>query len=390
MGLHGAAQFHISDLVAGGPVKIYPTLDVARVALRTPALPLTPGCLVRASLVALPSGQTEPAMVGVPPTGPQGKVYVGVIYNNGADTIVQKSISIPASNAEYHAQPKGAGASWASLYEFTTDLFKPDDLDVLANLAAWSDGITATIAVAYIGSPRVIDLVVFEEPFALAYDLAGGDWIAPMHADAQGKALPELGGPVPVTKRSASDPGGGVEILTDAAARVCQKLGPVLVFATAWNEAKQDILSTETDYRAITGTDYVDIISLEVSSFDDALPGWSASSGANARRVQESATAHVLRDADNVIPVKVWIYGAMSTADGSPTATVRFETAEYSVAEVAIPAGTSYAWHSATGHLRCGLGPQDPAVMQVRAKCSTDTGSPEFRWRYLAVTFADL
>lgn len=387
-GLHGSGGWRIADTEPGQMSLTYPDSSTERVVMRMPALNLTPGHFVRVVLIANPSGMTE--AIGSVPTGAVGKVKVTAVYNNGADTSVSRTIDIVPSAEQYAAQPSGAGAAWTATYRYRSPLLLPADLSLIANLASWTDGVTVTLTLAYIGSPRVIDVVVYEEPYRLAYDLAAGDWIAPAHANGHGLNLGQLGGPVPVIKKSASDPGGGTEIILDAAARQCQELGPILLSATTWNEVRQDFDETEAEYQEVTGTSYTEIVALWSSgAYDSDKAGWSLSSGANARRVQESEAVNVMRDADNVVPVRCWIYGAMSTAAGSPTATVRFESSGEAIAEVAVAAGTSYAWHSATGHLRCGLGAQDPTVLQVRAKCSAG-GGVGFRWRYIVVAFADL
>lgn len=385
-GLHGASGWHVADTAPGQMSLTYPKPNQERGVMLTPAIRLTPGHFVRAVVVAGPSGMTEET--GSVPTGAKGEIHIGATYTNGdGSTTVVKVLAIPGSGELYAAQPSGASAAWSQLHKRRSALMLPADMNLIANLAAWADDVTVSIAVAYVGSPRVVDLVVYEEPLALAYDLAAGDWIAPMHAAPDGGSLGQLGGPVPVIKRSASDPGGGVEILTDAAARLAQETGPVLWSATTWDEGGQDFTAAEAEYLQVTGTTYTEIMSGEADTYSAATPAWSMSSGANARRVQESEQTAIMRDNDNVVPVRCYIYGAMSTAVGSPTATVRFEAASYSIAEVAVPAGTSYAWHSAPGTLRCGLGAQDPTALQVRAK--TSSGGASFRWRYAMVVFED-
>ena len=259
------------------------------------------------------------------------------------------------------------------------------NLSLPANAAAWAEGVTCSMVLSYIGSPRAVDVIEYEEPLAYARDISAGDWIAPLHADAQGGNVGQLAGPWPVVRRSASDAGGGVEVLTDAARRASQELGPCLFSASVWDESDGDFSSTEVAGRGVTSTNWTELIADTTTAYATSGAGWSLSSGANARRVQESATARVLRDATNAVPVRCWVYGRMTTA--GPTARVRFEAGPESVAEVAVSSGTSWAWHSAPGALRCGLGAQDPSVGQVRAKVSGAGAGATFEWRYLRVDF---
>ena len=140
----------------------------------------------------------------------------------------------------------------------------------------------------------------------------------------------------------------------------------------------------EAGARSITSSDWTELIVGTTTAYSSSGSGWSLSSGANARRVQESEATAVLRDRTNAVPVRCYVYGRMTTA--GPTARVRFESGAESIAEVAIPASTSWAWHDAPGTLRCGLGAQDPTVGQVRGKVSG--AGATFEWRYLLVLFA--
>lgn len=384
VGLHGAEKWGILD--TGVSAWSHPDATTPRVVARTPPIRLTPGHFVRAVVVANPSGlTTQPdGLGGFESGGPKGVVRVAATYINGSSSTVTRDISIPASGLANAAQPSGGGAAWAQLHRRRSSLLLPADMTAPANLAAWCDGATVELAVSYIGSPRAVDVVVFEEPLALTYDLAAGGWAAPMHAAANGADLGQLAGPVPVTRRSVSDPGGGTEIVCDAAARLCQELGPVLLFASAYDESNTTISAAETDAKVLSGVSFRDFITTATTSYDATKPGWSASSGANARRVQDSEERAVLRDLDNVVPVRCYIYASLS---GSNTGIARIETADYSVAEVRVT-GTNYAWFSAPGHLRCGLGAQDPTCLQVKGR--TLNAGVSLRWRYLLVVYENL
>lgn len=384
VGLHGAKKWSVLD--TGVSAWLHPDATMPRVVARTPPIRLTPGHFVRAMVVANPSGlTTQPdGLGGYESGGGKGIVRVAATYDNGSSVTVTRDISIPGSETPNAAQPAGDGAAWAQLHRRRSSRLLPADLTAPANLAAWCDGVTAELTVSYIGSPRAVDVILFEEPLALAYDLTAGGWAAPMHASANGGDLGQLAGPVPVTRRSASDPGGGAEVVCDAAARLCQELGPLLLFVSAYDESNQTISGTEADAKLLTGTSFRDFMTTATTSFDATKPGWSVSSGANARRVQDSEEHAVLRDLDNVVPVRCYIHASLS---GASTGIARVETANHSVAEVRVT-GTSYAWFSAPGHLRCGLGAQDPTVLQVKGR--TTTPGVSLRWRYLMVAFEDL
>jgi hypothetical protein len=385
VGLNGAKSWHMPDTAVSG--WSHPDVTAERVYLRTPAFAVTPGHLLRVAVVASPSGMTTmpDGIGGYMSGGPKGEIKISVAFDNGSSTpTITKTITLPNSQLANGAQPTGAGAAWSSLITRETGPIWPDDLTDPQTLADWTEGVTATITVSLVGSPRVIDLTIYEEPNALCYDLSSGDWIAPMHADGGGGQLPALLGKVPRIKQSGSHPGGGAEIVVDAAARLAQEIGPVIMFHSAWDEDSQSVASTETDPKTIAAVspNYTELISGVTTAAGATRPGWSTSSGANALRIQDSGP-RVLRDKTGVVPVRCYIYGAMSTAVGSPTAIVRFQTDANEYIQVAIPAGTSYAWRSSPGFLRCGLGAQDPHAIQVSAIVSAQT----FNWRYLMVVY---
>jgi hypothetical protein len=391
VGLHGADGWHIPDTEGGDPAQIYPSMGVARVVARTPALKLTPGHFCKVLLLANPSGQTEAtALDGMgnhPHEGPQGRVQVTATYtNSGGSEVVTRAINIVQSGEQYHAQPSGDAGAWIQLRRYMSSHMLPADMSLVANLDAWTnESVTVTIVVAYVGSPRIIDLTVSEWPLGVAADRSVGDWIMPLHAGHNGSDLGQLGGNVPKIRRAAADYGGGGEIVVDAAARQIQEFGPLLLFVTAFSEGTQNVTDTETSERTVTGTTYTNIWTASTTAFSSTFQGWSASSGANGRRVQDSEASVVLRDVDNVIPVKVWIYARMTA--GVVTGTYRVQTAPYSWVEVAVTAGTSYAWHSALGHIRVGLGAQDAAPIEIFAKGSTALAVTA--WRYVAIEYVN-
>ena len=383
VGLHGADEWHVSDNAVGG-VLAHPHPDTERVVARLPGITLTPGCFPRLIVAACPSGMTATAGP-VTAQGAKGIVRLACSFDNGIDSpTTTTSIAIPGSTEANAAQPSGPAGAWSRLHRRRSPLITPANLASPANLAAWSEAVTCSMTLSYVGGPRAVDVTVVEEPFAYARDVSAGGWLIPLHANQQGANLGQLPGPWPVVERSASDAGAGAEVLVDAARRLSQEIGPVLWSATTWDEGAGDFSSTEAPARSAVGTAWTELLSGSTAAYNADAAGWSLSAGANARRVQESEPTVVLRDKTNAVPVRCYVYGRMSTA--GPTARVRFESGAESIAEVAVPAGTSWAWRDAPGTLRCGLGAQDPTVGQVRA--TTSDAAASFEWRYLLVTFA--
>lgn len=380
IGLHGAGGWHVSDTSILG----HPSPTTERVVLRVPALALTPGHFLRVCLVSNPAGRTEVSGVD---KGAKGKVKITATFDNGTDTVaVERVLGMVPSTEAYAAQPQGDSAAWTQLRRQFSTQIAPCNVHLNAELADWSDGVTVALAVAYIGAPRVVDLIVYEEPYGVVVDLAAGEWPLPMHSAPAGGNLGQLPGAVPVIKRSASDPGAGAEIICAAARRQAQEVGPVLVAWSAWDEGNQSYTATETTAQSVTSTtDWIELVAETTTSYDAATAGWSLSSAANARRVQEAEEHVVLRDDDVAVPVRCWVYAR--TDDPGGTATIRFETALYSLAEATVT-GDTWGWTSCTGVLRSGLGAQDPTTFQVRGK-SNGVGVT-LEWRYIVIAFDPL
>lgn len=375
-GLNGASEWHVPDTAQ--VAQSHPDSTTERVVARTPAISLTPGHFVRMMIVALPSGMTtQPdGLGGYEEGGAAGKVKITVTYDNGADTeAISSSLFIEGSKLENGKQPDAPGGGWTAIRRARTDLLLPAVMKNAQNLAAWCDGVTATITVAYIGSPRVIDLVVHEEPYGLAYDSATGGWVAPMHAGPSGGDLGNLAGPFPVTQFKASDAGNGTRALCDAAKRLCQETGPVVWYWSAFNEAIQNV--TDTEAAPVTKSNTIptfhSITSTSVGGPTTSNPNRQLQSTAacvNASRIQDSGLA-VLRGKEYVIPCRFYVYAKMSTVVGSPTATFRFECDGVGTqVQLTIASGTSYAWHSTRGYIKTGLGAQQFTGMLTRVAVS--------------------
>lgn len=387
VGQHGANEWHMPNTALSG--LSHPDKDTERVVARTPALTLTPGHFCRVVLIANPSGQTShpDGLGGYENGGPKGQVKVTATYDNGGSSAIIRTIDIPGSNEQYSAQPSGSAGAWVQMRRFRSSLMLPADMTLISNLEAWTgSAVTVTLTVAYIGSPRVIDLVVFEEPLGIAEDLSAGNWIIPLHAGHAGGDLGQLVGSVPKIKKSSTDPGGGAEIICDAAARQMQEFGPILLYVTAFSEGTQNVTDTETSARSVTGTTMTNIWTASTADWVTNRQAWSVSSGANARRVQDSEKTAVLKDNTNVVPVKLWVYARMTTA--GPTATYTFKTSLASIGRVPISASTSWGWYSAPAHLACGLGAQDASTLQIYAQ--TSSGGTTTEWRYIVIEYANL
>lgn len=139
--------------------------------------------------------------------------------------------------------------------------------------------------------------------------------------------------------------------------------------ATGWITSNTNLEDMHTDGNA--------------TSYAETNPGWSASSGANARGFDLSGDIHELRDDDGVVPVRVRVYAKNGGGVGNP-ATVMVQTSPASCVSVAITT-TGFSWHEACGDLRCGIGAEDFSSLQLLGKVAN--GAYELEVLYFVVEY---
>lgn len=384
VGLHGANAWQVRDDATDAGSQTRPTRLLRRYVARSPRLRLTPGCFLRMHATANRTGLTVKEVEGDwIDDGPFGEIGVNVTYRNtGGGSSVASAVVVPVlSLAPNGAQPSGDGGAWGGVQQLRTALLKPPVVVSPAAMEAWSDGVTAEISVYYQGSPRPVDVVVYEEAFQYARDTDDGLWALPLLTDGAGKSLAGLAHDYPVYQAKVGQTGGGTYVLADAALRQ-RELGPMLWSHTAHVEPEAAYDAVEVAAQAVTDTTPEELLT-GIAAYATDRGGVSVSCGANARVQAFSHHTHVLRDKDNCVPVRCWILAKM--AAGGTTGVVRFTSADYSIAEVRVT-GTDWAWFSTTGHLRCGLGPEDTSLLQVFARVTAGTLS----WRHLAIEYAHL
>lgn len=386
VGRHGADGWMVPDTALVDGVQSRPTRTLKRYVARSPPLRLTPGAFIRMTGAFLPCGltQRDDPDDGWISDGLAGAVGVELTFRStGGDSSSIAAELLPAlSGAPNGAAPQGDGAGFGGLQRLRTQLLRPPAANSIDTLTEWSDGVTVEIAVYFRGAPRPLDVVVHEVPSQYAADTAGaGFWSLPLMTDPAGQSLPGLAHEFPVYQAKVGEVGGGTYVLADAALRQ-REIGPMLWSHTQHIESEAGVNDAEVDALALTSTTFVEMLSTD-TEFDAAGPGISVSCGANARLQGVSHHTLVLRDTDNAVPVRCWILAKMTTGTG----TVRFVSADYSVCEVKVTS-TDWAWVSATGHLRCGIGAEDVATLQVFAKVAG--AGAALGWRQMAIEYAHL
>lgn len=385
VGLHGSEKFQIGSGNPSNVSKIYPDLLDVRYAARR-KFRLTPGHFPYLSALVVPSGQTQqPGGIGYQANGAAGAVQLYVHYDNGVDTDDALFMAyLPVSGQQYAGEKTAAGAAWNELQRVEFGPCAPGDLDDSTNLRRWSEGVTVDLGAAYVAGVRCVDLCVQEMPLRYAREqlLDDPDWILPMLGAGSKPGDPDTMPEYPVDELAADEPSAGTILLAAAARRQQRELGPVVAEWSGWDESTQDVDDLEAAGVSTTSSStFVDMLQTSVSAWSADNPGWSISSGGNAREHTTASNLLELRDLDACVPVRIRIY-ARRTVGG--TSRVRFVSQGYSVAEIEVGSST-YAWYEATGYLRCGLGPEDASVMQMLGR--TFSGGATLTVRHVAAEF---
>jgi hypothetical protein len=372
VGLQGSSAFQVTSVNPASVTQVYPLRTVYRTVARVPAFALLPGHFLRLSALCSPSGMTNKIVSDWVADGAMGEIAAVVTWTGPASDSTTHTVSIPASNETYAGEDTAAGSSWASLRRVEIPIMFPDSVGTsTADLRLWSEGVTAEIEIKYKGGVRVIDLVVQQVPLGYARDVgtdATSTYTSALTTNGQGQLAPNYASSHPIEERSATDPTYGSALLADIVHRQQTALGPVLAQWTAWDEATVAVTATDIPSVTTTSLTYVDMLRTSITAWASTNPGWSLSSGSMAQQFKSSNAKREMRGSNACVPVKVWVYGSRTAG----TATLRFVSENYAVAEVTIISATP-GWRSATGHLRCGAHPEDPSVLQVLGKTTSGT-----------------
>lgn len=368
VGQHGADHLQILSSSTTSALQTYPLKTRETVVARRPPVKLTPGCFPYVLGTALESGPFQKYHIDSSQwkyDGAGGSIKVVANYNSGLITH-ERIFPIPASGNANNAEDQGAGKAW--FFEIFGGALTDQAIYQLC-----SDGATVELTVSYLGSPRVIDLGIFEVPLFYRRDTATDpdEWMVPLsQKGAQGDPKPvpiPFPSEYPIEELSTTDPWYGTRLLADVSIRQQTQLGPILCEWSAWGESTVSVTATEAAGLNATVTSFQDILYSDLIDWSSDNPGWSVSSGGSA---QQFATSNHLVEFDGgkdaVVPVRCWIYGSRSV---SGTSYVRFQTERYSICEVKITSSTPQ-WWSATGHIRCGVGAEDASVLELIAKAS--------------------
>lgn len=320
---------------------------------------LAPGYQPAVSLITLPTGPTQKLLALWLEAAQVGQVIVAVTWSAAVSATRTIEITPPASPLQYKQVPADP---WAALSE-RVEVIKPPDYVTPAEVAAFSsaaDPVTVEVVVSVVGSPRIVDLAVFEVPVGFAQDAAANPWPAHCFTNGVGQPLGGPSSPWPVEQVTATDPTQGHRQAADVADEQARALGPILYSWQAFDPSEPVTSLSPTPWQTMTslpalewyeGTDLA----------DETASGGSASAGALARQHDLSGDVLELRDEDGVVPCRVHVYGNTDLAGG--IGRVRVQVGVTSWIDVDVTSPTTQ-WYTATGDLRVGVGVESTTTLR--------------------------
>lgn len=357
-GLRGSETFFVPDTNPALVVNSHPAPTDRRL-VSAGSVDLSPGSMLRAWVVAVPSGETQ--LPGPIAGGASGSIEIDVTWidQDGGSETSTTAIPIPGSNRQYGAQPTNM---WNELHFYDTGTFRPAGALETTERRRWCRGATVQVLVYAVGGARPVDGCVFQEPDVMALE-ADDDpeyWTSHLYAQPTPKSP---GGPLlyPWQRFNETSPDGdrrgGTLHLMDVHHAQHKRLGPVLF---SWSGASE---SDGSEGVQITSASLVELAGGGSTAFSLTEPGLPCGTGGHARRYS-SNSPFVLRGRVAVIPVFVRIYAEV---DGTGDASLRVYTREDSYIDVTVPNGAGTpAWTTEYGWLEVGINPDDTSSLRAQ------------------------
>lgn len=370
-GLMGSHRFGIADVDPEDTAsQIYPTATAERTVARAARVPLTPGSVVAMQVIALPSGPVQRHVGGDDPwdvDGAGGSVKLKVRYRSQTGFTKDREIdlSFPASTLTYAAQPSADSAAWAAVLRNHGVCYPADQPVPITTVERYSaPGSSVDLELIHIGSPRIVDVCVYELPFMLARRDDRETW-QPAHLYTIGGDQPYGFYPsnYPQTRAGDEDPALGTEVLSKVLLEQGKQLGPTL-FDWSSYVANDMSLTGEMDPVEVTSTSWVNLTRSAVTAWSEDVHGVSVGCGGYARRYRTSGWPAILRDRQGVIHTRARVYG-------KGKGTIRIQTKDWSYVDVPVSNLTDYEWTERLHHLCCGIHPESDTRVSLWAKADS-------------------
>lgn len=329
--LSGSLTFHVpEDQEPGsGPSQDLPDIAGYR-TVDTIRCRQTPGAMLEAHFVYVPSGQTE-NLDGSnwEPAGPLGELRLRATWT-GTATSPQTDFTAllePYPNANSDLPDQQAGV-WQILEEKIVPNIRPANY-VFDNATAtdYAERVDVELVVQVRGAVRPVCLIVYELPLAQVQEHNDA---GPFSAHAVGNLITAQ---TPKPQIAAADGTTydedrfGTYRTIDAAAEQRSTLVPRIAHWGPWDEGSQDFTATEVAPVATSSTTFVGVPDVAITTWGLENPGFAvAASHALPHHYNDAGL--ILRNEDAVVPVRVRVNAEWTTGGGT-YGLLRFQTGPY-------------------------------------------------------------
>ena len=351
---------------------------------------LTPGHILRMDVLYAPSGETGEFTGGETPLslpkGPQGAISVDINWRTLA-SVSRVDDTTDVIDLDGSQLPNGSSvglsdhwqdirlAKFIGIHPERESLLREDPDGAYNPPHRWLPGCDVEISGYFLGSPRVIDLVISEVPWGLNIesDDPEDQWVGSCWSNG----VPGSEGPVLTYPKEEIDSAGsdgdprGIEHLMRVHHAQNKRLGPMLINWQAWNESDHSSFDGDLiqpySYVQHSSPNFLRLQDNNSTGYDPDEPGWSLACGGYARPLGKNHDFAM--ENNGSIPVYVDVLSSWATAASGTGGVFRIQSSEYSWVDVDLStgadAGTGLIWYRGYGHLRCGIGPGDPSVAQA-------------------------
>lgn len=377
----------VDEFLAPPSITTFPNIDQWRTKGEF-RVRVTPGCLLRARCIYLPSGATHRFSTGSVwvPAGAFGQIRVRVTWTGPVVTGPnQFTATLPASGLQYGQEPAGFSGYWSALRETEILDIRPagffNDPEVAMQHC---QSVEASILLQVRGGVRDVVTIVWEEPRAHVHY---HDDVGP-HAVHGATGLVVAQTQVPQTEAADGvtyeENRFGTNKLVDTGAHQDLVLGPRIAEWSSWDEDTQPIADNlpsnplQQQPASTSSTSFVGVVDLSVTAWSEDAPGYVVGGAHAARHHLNEASLVMVGGTRAVVPVRIWCRARYTDGGGSAFGIVRFQTSPYEWIDLTFETEGTTEEIEAFGFFSAQVNPDDPGGLLVPLmRIDTGTGTVE-------------
>ncbi|MEM6988925.1 MAG: hypothetical protein AAF721_00465 [Myxococcota bacterium] len=348
VGMNGLTQIRqpnsttepVDEVRVSPAIPTYPNIDQWRTKGEF-RVRVTPGCMLHARCIYMPSGMThrDTGAGNVwEPAGGFGQIRVRVTWNGDIVAGPNQFTALLEPSPLQYAQAAGEfAAHWNDLREVEIPNIRPPGFDTGAETSEHHADTEAEVLLQVRGGVRDVVWIVWEVPRAYVFD---NDDAGP-HAVHAASAVEVQQSPVPQTSpadgASYEENRFGTYALIDTASHQDSRLGPRIAEWSSWTEDANDqpiADNNPTDPMvqepvSTSSTTFVGVADPDITEWSVDSPGFAVAGAHALRHHLNDSGLVVVGGVRALVPVRVWCRGRWTDTAGSAMGIVRFQTSEY-------------------------------------------------------------